>query len=119
MPTLVPALIQPGTSVVLNVGNPQPGDLLPRGKYVMHGEAFDRAAASGSGVDRVSVFVDDRDTGGQHVGDATLGQPDATGFSVTADLSRLTGSHTLFIYARSSVSGRETSVSFPVSIGSR
>ena len=67
----------------------------------------------------MSVFVDDRDAGGQHVGDATLGQPAATGFTVTADLSRLSGSHRLYIYARSSVTGREAIVNFPIIIGSR
>ena len=112
-------IIQPGPSLVLSVGNPQPGDLLPRGKYVMQGQAFDRAATAGSGVDRVMVFVDDRAAGGQLVGDAMLGQPGATGFTVTADLSRLGGGHTLFVYARSAVSGREAIVSFPVVIGSR
>ena len=85
----------------------------------MQGQAFDRAARTGSGVDRVSVFVDDRDAGGQHVGDATLGQPPPTGFTVTADLSKLSGGHTLFVYARSAVSGRETVISFPVAVGSR
>src|SRR5579859_6858694 len=116
---LLPATTQPGASLVLSIGNPQPGDLLPRGKYVMQGLAFDRAANSGSGVDRVSVFVDDRDRGGQHVGDATLGQPGPTGFTVNADLSRVNGVHTLFVYARSAVSGHETVVSFPVAVGSR
>jgi hypothetical protein len=110
------AVTQPGPSLVLSVGNPQPNDLLPRGKYVMQGLAFDRAANSGSGVDRVSVFVDDRDAGGQLVGDAVLGQPGATGFTVTADLSRAGGGHTLFVYARSSVTGHEAVVSFPVVI---
>ena len=118
-PAALAAITQPGPSLVLSVGNPQPGDLLPRGKYVMQGLAFDRAAPAGSGVDRVSVFVDDRDAGGQLVGDAVLGQPVATGFTVTADLSRIGGGHTLFVYARSSVSGREAIVSFPISIGSR
>jgi hypothetical protein len=113
------AITQPGPSLVLSVGNPQPGDLLPRGKYIMQGLAFDRAATTGSGVDRVSVFVDSRDSGGQLVGDAVLGQPVATGFTVTADLSRLGGGHTLFVYARSSVSGREAVVSFPIVIGTR
>ena len=113
------AITQPGPSLVLSVGNPQPGDLLPRGKYVMQGVAFDRAANSGSGVDRVSVFVDNRDSGGQLVGEGVLGQPVATGFTVTADLSRLGGGHTLFVYARSSVSGREAVVSFPIAIGTR
>jgi hypothetical protein len=113
------AITQPGPSLVLSIANPQPNDLLPRGKYVMQGLAFDRSASTGSGVDRVSVFVDDRDSGGQHVGDAELGKPGATGFTVTADLSRLGGGHTLFVYARSAVTGRETVVSFPVSIGAR
>ena len=67
----------------------------------------------------MSIFVDNRDAGGQHVGDATLGQPGATGFTVTADLSRVGGSHTLFVYARSSVTGREAVVNFPVAIGTR
>jgi polysaccharide biosynthesis protein PslG len=116
---LLPAITQPGASLVLSVGNPQPNDLLPRGKYVMQGQAFDRAATSGSGVDRVSVFVDDREGGGQHVGDAELGKPSATGFTVTADLSRIGGGHTLFVYARSSITGRETVVSFPIIIGAR
>jgi len=42
-----------------------------------------------------------------------------TGFIVTADLSRLTGVHKLYVYARSSVSGQETVISFPVAVGSR
>ena len=101
---------------MLSVANPQPNDLLPRGKYVMQGLAFDRAANSGSGIDRVSVFIDDRDAGGQHVGDGELGKPNATGFTVTADLSRIGGGHTLFVYARSAVTGNETVVSFPVTV---
>jgi polysaccharide biosynthesis protein PslG len=120
VPSIVAALpptTQPGPSLVLSVGNPQPNDLLPRGKYVMHGLAFDRAANAGSGVDKVSVFIEDRDAGGQLVGDAVLGQPGATGFTLTADLSRAGGGHTLFVYARSSVSGRETVVSFPIVVG--
>jgi hypothetical protein len=110
------AVTQPGPSLVLSIGNPQPHDQLPRGKVVMQGQAYDRAANTGSGVDKVSVFVDDRDAGGQHVGDAELGKPGANGFTVTADLSRAGGGHTLFVYARSSVSGRETVISFPITI---
>jgi hypothetical protein len=119
LPALMPALTQPGPSLVLDVANPQPGDTVPRGKYVMQGLAFDRAASAGSGVDRVSVFVDDRDSGGLLVGDGVLGQPSPTGFTVTADFSRLSGKHSLFVYARSSVSGKEATVSFPVVIAAR
>ena len=112
----LPAVVQSGPSLVLSVGNPQPGDLLPRGKYVMQGLAFDRAATTGSGVDRVSVFLDDRDSGGQLIGDGVLGQPTPTGFSATIDLSRTSGQHTLFVYARSAVTGKETTVNLPVNV---
>lgn len=112
----LPAIVQPGPSLVLTIGNPQPGDSLPRGKYVMEGQAFDRAATAGSGVDRVSVFVDDRDAGGQHVGDATLSQSTGNGFSVTVDLSKYSGDHSLYVYAHSAVTGKETVVNFPVTI---
>jgi hypothetical protein len=112
----LPAAVQPGPGLVLSIGNPQPGDRLPKGKYVMQGLAFDRSARSGSGVDRVSVFLDDRDKGGQLIGDGTLGQPTANGFSATIDLSRTTGQHTLYVYARSSLNGTETSVNLPVNI---
>jgi hypothetical protein len=114
---LPPAVqVQSGPSLVLSVGNPQPGDLLPRGKYVMQGLAFDRAATNGSGVDRVSVFLDNRDSGGQLIGDGVLGQPTPTGFSATIDLSKTSGQHTLFVYARSSVNGKETMVNLPVNV---
>jgi hypothetical protein len=82
----------------------------------MQGQAFDRAATSGNGVDRVSAFVDDREAGGQFVGDAVLGQAAIDAFTLTADLSRAFGKHTLFVYARSAVTGHETVVSFPVVI---
>jgi hypothetical protein len=112
-------ITQPGPSLVLTISNPQPNDLVQKGRVVMQGLAFDRAAAAGSGVDRVSIFVDNRDSGGQHVGDATLGQPGPTGFTAVADLSRFSGGHTLYLYARSTVTGKETVVSFPIAIGNR
>lgn len=116
-PPAVVAPVQPGPTLVLNVGNPQPNDSVPRGRLVMTGTAFDRSATQGSGIDRVSVFLDDRDGGGTHIGDAKLGEPNAAGFSVTADFTRASvGKHTLFVYARSAVTGRETTVSFPISI---
>jgi hypothetical protein len=85
----------------------------------MQGQAFDRASSTAPGVDKVTVFVDDRDSGGQLVGDGVLGQPSATAFTVTADFGKQTGKHTLFVYARSSVTGKEATVSFPVTIAAR
>jgi hypothetical protein len=103
--------------LVLSVGNPQPGDQLPKGKYVMQGLAFDRSAPNGSsGVDQVTVFSNNRDSGGQLIGSGTLGQPTADAFSATIDLSKMSGQQNLFVYARSSVTGKETNVSLPVNI---
>jgi len=110
----LPAAAPTGPTLVLSIDNPQPNDQLPRGKLVMSGLAFDKSATQGSGIDRVSVFLDDRDSGGVHLGDATLAQAK---FTVPADFSRAsTGQHTLFVYARSATNGRETSVSFPISV---
>jgi hypothetical protein len=118
-PAALPATTQPGPSLVLSLGNPQPGDFVPRGRLIMQGVAFDRASNAGSGVDKVSVFLDDRDSGGQHLGDAKLGDPNPAGFTVNADFSRASGKHTLFLYARSSVTGKEAVLSFPISVGTR
>ncbi|HET6317624.1 MAG TPA: hypothetical protein VFG86_14275, partial [Chloroflexota bacterium] len=103
-----------GPTLVLSIDNPQPNDSIPRGRLSMSGRAFDSSAAHGSGIDKVSVFLDDRDSGGQHIGDATLSQ--AT-FNVTADFSRASqGQHALFVYARSALNGREINVSFPITV---
>ena len=112
----LPSAVQTGPSLVLSVGNPQPGDLLPRGKYVMQGLAFDRSASTGSGVDKVSVFAEDRDAGGQLIGSGVVGQPTIDSFSATIDLSKTSGQHTLYVYARSSVTGKETMVNLPVNV---
>jgi hypothetical protein len=119
-PVPVVAATQPRPALVLTVSNPQPNDLLPRARLAMEGRAFDRSAASGSGIDKVSVFLDDRDGGGQLIGDAMLGKPNAAAWNATADFSRASpGKHTLFVYARSSLSGGETSVSLPINVANR
>ncbi len=113
-PAAVPGAAPTGPTLVLSIDNPQPNDSIPRGRLSMSGRAFDRSAAQGSGIDKVSVFIDDRDSGGQHIGDATLNQAQ---FSVTADFSRASqGQHTLFVYARSVLNGREINVSFPITV---
>src|SRR3977135_2083680 len=55
----------PAQGVVLIVENPNPGDVLtPGSNVVIQGIAYDPTAASGIGVDRVSGYLGDRDTGG-------------------------------------------------------
>jgi hypothetical protein len=124
LPALAPAaalapMTQPGPTLVLSVANPQPEDLVPHSGYAMQGVAYDRNAGAGSGVDRVAVFLGDRDNGGQHLGDAKLGEPQPGAFALTVDFSKSSGQHSLFVYARSAVSGKETVVNFPITIATR
>jgi hypothetical protein len=61
----------------LDVANPRAGALLTAGAMYIQGMAYDDSAEKGAGVDRVSVFLGDRDeqNGALFLGDATLGLP--------------------------------------------
>ena len=104
----------PPAPPILRVANPQPSDTIPT-VLDMQGTAVDPLAAGGSGVDRVQVSLEDRDQGGQPLGDATLGRTVVNGWEVVVNLPA--GAHTLFVYARSAVTGREAVVSIPVQVG--
>jgi hypothetical protein len=109
------------------VANPTPGDTLAVGGLEMQGKAFDPSAPvdQGAGVDRVQVFLEDRDRGGLHLGDARLGIPNAAaapgsqfslaGWDIIVNLPG--GAHTLFVYAHSGVTSKESSVQVPVKVG--
>jgi hypothetical protein len=125
------AQVAPGGCVQLQVDNPHPGDVITQGNYEIGGRATDTSTQSGSGIDRVQVFVDNRDMGGMQVGEADLNPPagappnvmnsqlSGARFSVLADLSSVDqGSHTLFVFARSAVSGQEISAGVPINVGS-
>lgn len=112
----------------LEVANPAAGDMITPGALVIQGVAFDPTATTGTGVDRVSVFLDDRDGGGFFLGDATLGVPNVMGSQpaqfanagwtlLTPALKGTGDSHMLCVYARSSVTGQESEMEIPVSIG--
>jgi hypothetical protein len=120
-----PAVV-PGPYVA--VSNPVPGDSLAVGGLDMQGKAFDPSATpdQGSGIDRVQIFLEDRDRGGLHLADAHLGVPNPAaapgsqfaqaGWEAVVNLPN--GLHTLFIYARSSVTSKESSIQVPVHVGS-
>jgi hypothetical protein len=97
-----------------------------RNPYTMMGYALDKAASinqgvAGTGIDRVSVYVDkEKDDGGTFLGDADLAFSDqlsqtAYGAQFESAGWRLTfkptglhkGNHNLFVYAHSVVTGRE------------
>jgi hypothetical protein len=98
---------------------------LPRGRHVLSGVAFDTAAKTGTGVDQVTVFLGPRDLGGDYHGTATLDQPNTLGSKnaqfanagwkfTTKSLRK--GSWTLYVYARSSVTGMETVSTIPINV---
>jgi len=65
------AIAVPGPTLL--VGNPNAGDVLPRGRLYFNGQAWDALAkAAGSGVDKVSVYsFPGRDGGGIWLGTAS------------------------------------------------
>ena len=123
-----PALAAPPPEVpTLDVGNPNPGDMLIPGVLMMHGIAFDDNAEEGLGVDRVSVFLGDRELGGRHLGDAILGGRNVVtsdpqfaggGWRLKTPVFKGSGKEVdLFVYARSTVNGQEAVVVIPIKIG--
>jgi hypothetical protein len=99
--------------IVVAVDTPPPGSNVA-GPVVVRGWAADPAAFSGTGVDRVDVYLDgEQGAGGTLVGTATYGlpRPDVarnlgsprfapSGFALPVNLPP--GPHTLHVYARSS-----------------
>ncbi|GAC1320986.1 MAG: hypothetical protein NVSMB2_17340 [Chloroflexota bacterium] len=98
----------------LDVANPHPNESVPA-SFNMSGMAYDPLAESGTGIDQILVFVEDRDAGGINVGAATLFDPVlVNGWSARVTLPL--GPHTLFVYAHSAITGRETVISIPVRV---
>jgi hypothetical protein len=126
-----PALAHPQPpGPTLDVANPGPGALLTPGVMIIQGIAYDDNAEQGVGVDRVSVFLGDRDEGGQFLGDAILGLPNPqsveggdpqfarAGWRLRTPALKGEGQgRDLCVYARSSVSGVEAVETIPVTIG--
>ena len=106
----------PSGPPVLDLGNPHPGDILSNGDLFIDGVAFDPSANQGSGIDRVEVFLDSRDQGGQPLGSGTPGAGNAFNIKATVP-SAANGGHNLVVYARSSITGQETVQSVPVFVG--
>ena len=116
---------------VLQVANPNAGDTLLLGDYVISGLAYvpGLSSSQGVGVDRVEFFLGNRDEGGTFLGGATPGQSadlNATpgsllamgGFVTKVTVpSQSKGGMSFFAYAHSSVTNQETVVSVPVNVG--
>jgi hypothetical protein len=126
-PTDAPA--DAGSCVQLQLDNPHAGDTVPVGHYTVSGRAVD---ISGGTINRVQLFLEDRNLGGTPIGEADVSPGPSSPanvldsslggngrFTVLADTSSSNtdvGSHTLFAYATSS-SGTEVSVAVPIVLG--
>ena len=116
---------------VLTVQSPHPNDTLLTGGYAVVGVAYDPKTGDQSTIQRVQVWLGDRNSSGTLLSDATLGQPvpggmtapnAQDGFRAVAALTNSTvnissGSKqvTLYVYADDS-SGRTTVVQIPVTV---
>lgn len=119
-----PAAVADGVQIFLRY--PQPGDTLLSGTIiVMRGIAYDTAATSGSGVSSATIYLGDRNEGGIALGIALLGQPSPqagpgtqfanAGFMLrTPPIPEGSGSRTIFVYARSSVTNIEGVLQVPI-----
>jgi hypothetical protein len=114
---------------VIDVANPRPNDRVIPGSLVMEGVAYDHDARQGAGVDRVSVRICGQD--GQFLGDALLGLPSTmsvqhgdaqfanAGWKLTAALKGAGDIREMCVTARSSVTGTETLIRIPITIGTK
>jgi hypothetical protein len=112
----------PASCPVLSLANPNPGDIVPNGHYVVSGLAWDPAATSGSGIARVDLFLGRRDQGGTFLASATPGSGDVSdprAFSVTVNLPDVDSGRDFAAYAISSVSGQEVTVVRTIFVGTQ
>jgi hypothetical protein len=104
------------SSVTFQVANPSPGDTIHVGGLVIQGIAADTAAQQGTGIDRIDIFLDNREEGGTLIGHGSF-TGNGNRWTATVDLAKnQTGVHSLFFYAHSTVSGHETVVEVPVDV---
>jgi hypothetical protein len=130
-PAAAPAAAAPtvsgGAPPVVVIEEPTPGENIgTKNTFQLIGYAVDRNASAnqgsqGTGIDRVSVYVDaERDNGGTFAGDADLAFSDQmaqakygaqfanAGWRLTFKPTSLhKGAHTFFVYAHSMVTGKE------------
>jgi hypothetical protein len=104
---------------VVSLANPNPGDFLAGGGYIVSGTAFDPIASQGPGVSRIDFFLGSRDQGGLFLGSAVPGAgANARDFQVqlTIPSSGRSNGTDFVAYAYDASSSGETTVSVPVFI---
>jgi hypothetical protein len=125
-PTAAPTCVAAPQGIVIVLGNPSPGDTLFSNQPInISGIAYDTHATAGSGISSVSLYLNDRNEGGTSLGIALLGMPSPqagpgsqfanSGFTLrTPNLPAGSGSRTIFVYARSSITNAEGVLQVPI-----
>jgi hypothetical protein len=90
----------PDETITVVLDAPHPGATLTPGKYEVSG----RATSTVGAIDRVQIFLDNRDLGGVGLGDAML---NGNRFRLVVDFPPQPGLHTVFVYARSATTQKE------------
>jgi hypothetical protein len=123
------SLTAPSETITVRIDSPNPGATITRGRFDVTGRA---TTNTGGMVDRLQVFVGNRDLGGIEVGEisaanspaAVPGSPTLTNslnsngtYHVVVDFpSQNLGVQNVFVYARSANSGKEASANTSVTI---
>jgi hypothetical protein len=103
----MPAAATQGTAM-FSLANPSKGDVISKGDYIVSG-------ATGPSIDRVELFVGDRDAGGMHLGTIV---PTNGIFSTKVTIPEtVSGGLDFCAYARSSATGQESEVEVPIFVG--
>lgn len=109
------------TCPFVSLENPNPGDLLNFGGYIVAGTAYDPAATQGSGIARIDFFLGERESGGIFLGSATPGSGGAgsnpNAFTVELQIPKPSHAIDFVAYAVSSVTNQQTTVTVPVFVG--
>jgi hypothetical protein len=109
-----PSTTTTAANITFEVGNPSPGDTIHAGGFVIQGTGFDNASQQGTGIDRIDIFLDNRDQGGMLIGHGSMGTGEMWSATVQLPTNQL-GLHTLFFYAQMP-SGEEMVVTVPVTV---
>jgi hypothetical protein len=93
---------------MFSLGNPSKGDVVLKGDYIVSG-------AAGANIDRVELFLGDREAGGTHLGTVV---PVNGIFSANVTIpDKFTGGTQFCAYAYSSMTGNESEVMVPIYVG--
>jgi hypothetical protein len=93
---------------MFSLANPSTGDVVLKGDYVVSG-------AAGPKIDRVELFLGDREAGGTHL--ATVMPIDGIFSAKVSIPDRFLGSMNFCAYAYSSMTGNESEVMVPIYVG--